>query len=254
MNDSNLNRHTMPARFGKCLTALAITFVAASSRADVSPTWPTPGDYQIDSDTTTTSRAASTSVERRQLVDGSTGQIKIVMRDTLAGSRPVTQTYPGTGPNKWCVRTATAAPPADAAARCGNPAAATGPKNACGWKLVVETWRRIDDRTWEHTLKATLSPGGELDGLAPSTAAMGSPFINRSANSMPGMPSAKDRAAAMAPVIDGLEETVRTGSAEEKAAAQQQLAILRGTSSPQDSGSTTVESKELWRRVAERCP
>jgi hypothetical protein len=276
MSYFNFKPHNPVAPFGCRLVAMAFAFGFAStaslaansvpnsvpnSAANSPSTWPTPGDYQIDSDTTTTSKATATSLERRQLVDGPTGQIKIVMRDSLPGSKPVTQSYPGSGPNKWCVRSATTAPPADAVAMCGNPGAATGAKNACGWQAVVETWRRVDDRTWERTLKATLAAGAELGGFSPAAAVMGSAQAAAAGNpaakgvpSMPGMPSAKDMAAAMAPVIAGLEEAIRTGSAEDKAAAKQQLAILKGGTPPDGSGSTTVVSKELWKRIAETCP
>jgi hypothetical protein len=253
MSSFKMNHNTLSSLPGKCFAALvSLGFSTLLSAAATPSDWPTPGDYVIDSDTTTTSKAGSTTVERRQLVQGATGQMKVVMRDTLAGTKPVTQSYPGTGPNKWCVPKTATAPPAEAVALCGNPTAGRGEKNACGWQSVVQTWRRIDDRTWERTIKATLAAGTEVGG-GPSVAAMGSSLGNQSAKAMPATPTSKDTAAAMAPVIAALEDAIRTGSADEKASAKQQLAILRGTEAPQGSGNSTVESKETWKRVSETC-
>ena len=227
------NHPKLLQRLRGCLMASALGAVSMSTLAAAANSWPTPGDYRIDSDTTTTSTAGPTSVERRQLVDGDTGNMSVVLRDTLAGSKPATQTYPGAGPNKWCVLSTSTSgsttPPAKVLALCSDAKAPTGATKSCGLEGVVETWLRIDDRTWERTIRATQTPATDL---ASSSAAQ----------------------QAMAPVFAGLEEAVRTGSAEEKEMAKQQLAMLRGTAAPKAAGGTAVVSKERWRRVAEVCP
>ncbi len=134
--------------FGHCFTALGLSCVAVLLQAAKAPlAWPSQGDYQIDSDTTTTSQA------------------------------------------------------------------------------VVETWRRVDDRTWERTLKATVATYAEMG--------MG---VGMGVSAGTGISAAAATTAAMALVIKVLEEMARTGSADQNAAAQQELAMLSGSSAPQGSG------------------
>lgn len=142
--------------FGHCFTALGLSCVAVLLQAAKAPlAWPSQGDYQIDSDTTTTSQA------------------------------------------------------------------------------VVETWRRVDDRTWERTLKATVATYAEMGMGVGMGVGMG---MGMGVSAGTGISAAAATTAAMALVIKVLEEMARTGSADQNAAAQQELAMLSGSSAPQGSG------------------
>jgi hypothetical protein len=222
---------------------LGMAVLASSAHAAEPNAWPAPGDYRIDSDTTTTSRAGGTTVQRLQHVDGSTGHITVTLRDSLSKSAPVTQTDPGQGPNKWCVPSNGAAPPAAAAAM------------SVGG--VEERWNRIDERTWERSIRSvqtpTASPGTGSGAIELAMAGMSPEQRAAVAGSMQRMPSAADRAAAMAPVIAGLEKAARGSNAQEAAMAKEQLAMLRGSTPADGSGTVVVESKERWTRVAESC-
>ncbi len=92
-------------------------------------------------------------------------------------------------------------------------------------QAVVETWRRVDDRTWERTLKATVATYAEMG--------MG---VGMGVSAGTGISAAAATTAAMALVIKVLEEMARTGSAYQFAAAQLELALLCGSSAPQGSG------------------
>ena len=242
---------------------LALLGIAAISHVGAAgpDAYPTPGDYRIDSDTTTTSHAAG---ERLQHIDGATGHITVTLRDSLSKTAPVTQSYLGDGPNKWCVPTTGSPPPAiTIAASCevsGADAAKTSAstRSDCKGLKVEERWRRVNERAWERSIRSVQQPVAAAStsprsAIEMATAGMSPEKRAAAANQLTGLPTAADNAAAMAPVIAALEAHARAANAQEAAMAREQLAMLRGSAPPDGVGSVVIESKERWTRVSSAC-
>jgi len=207
---------------------IALASVAAGLAADA--THPSPGEYQIDSETTTIARAGPNVLRSVQWVDGTTGNITV---EQSAGDGTTTrQTYPGQGPNRFC--SGSGPPPAGAIA-CANrvfqalPGGGSDQQAVCAsGQTLSATWRRLADGRWEHRFETqAVAPAAAMD---PRTAA------------------------AMAPVIAQIEETIRSGPPQEAEAAKQQLAALKaslgGGAAP---GGSTVSVRETWTKIADRC-
>jgi len=208
---------------------IALASVAAGLAADA--THPSPGEYQIDSETTTIARAGPNVLRSVQWVDGTTGNITV---EQSAGDGTTTrQTYPGQGPNRFC--SGSGPPPAGAIA-CANrvfqalPGGGSDQQAVCAsGQTLSATWRRLADGQWEHRFETqpVAAPAAAMD---PRTAA------------------------AMAPVMAQIEETIRSGPPQEAEAAKQQLAALKaslgGGAAP---GGSTVSVRETWTKIADRC-
>ena len=227
--------------------------------------YPPPGNYLIDSEATSTMTLGTSTIERTERVVGSSGDTTVTQKFSLDGVPPQTQTYKGAGPNSWCIKPYDSGgpPPALKPFACKaltNSADARGSTSSadCRSSKVDESWRRIDDRTWERTLTitavaggATASPQGAINmvmaGMTPEQRA-------KAQTELSALPSAGQSAAAMAQLSEAMPAQARTGGPKEAALAEQQLQALRRSSS--GSGQTTdvvPRLRERWTRVADTC-
>jgi hypothetical protein len=227
---------------------------------------PPPGHYRIDSESTLASGSGMTASQVTQRTDGATGRITVV-RKTAGMAQGVTQTIDGKGPVTWCVEPpGKKGPPAAAMpAACRTLAhSSSGTSSShsaeCSASNIEESWRRIDERTWERSLKATV----QMAAASPADSARQafemmkhtmSPADRAKAQAeLAALPSAGAMQAEMAPVIAQLEQQVRTGQPDEVAMAKQQLAALRSAGAT-GAGSTTqtTTARERWTRIADGC-
>ena len=251
---------------GRTVRALAAGLIAAAPALNAvgAAGSPPPGQYRIDSETTTTSRAGPTTIQSVQRVDGATGQVTLTQKSSVDPANVATRSMKGDGPNGWCVPQNGALPPPKAMpGACENVARTQTPGGStqradCSTGRFDEQWRRVDDRTWDRSLRVKQAPAASntspqpalefaMRGMTPEDRA-------RAQAEMADMPSAADMAGARATLIAALEQQARTGDPNEAAAARQQLAAMRGSSpaAGTDSG-VVVEIRERWTRVAETC-
>jgi len=210
----------------KALVLLSAVGLLAAGQAT-----PPQGDYQIDSETTTTTRSGPMVLKSVQRVDGATGSAAV--EQTGPDGSVASQSYPGQGPNHWCVKGAAAPPPVS---NCATQAFAALPgggstyRTACsGGQVLSDSFRKLADGRWERTLQVRQAAAGA--------------------------PVPAQTSAAMAPVIAQIEEAIRSGPPEEREAAKQQLAALKaGLGGGAVPGSDTViETREVWTKVSETC-
>jgi hypothetical protein len=158
-----------------------------------------------------------------------------VLTKTAVDTKPAPpRVVPGQGPVETCVTASgQLPPPAALAAACRTKMQATSPDalahhDDCGSVQIDQTWKRIDDRHWEHTMKVE-----QQLNAGPQSAAV---------------------QAEMATVIAQLQQEARSASPEEADAARQQLAALRGAGigAPAQSIQTTLVH-ERWTRIADTC-
>ena len=246
--------------------ALALNLLAAPPLYAAGPTgMPSPGHYRIDTEATTTSRAGPTTLETVQRIDGATGRVTLTQKSSVDPTNVPTQTANGTGPNRRCVPASGAVPPTKSAPpACQNALRTATPAGStlgadCNIGRVDEQWRRIDDRTWERSLTVRQSPIASMasnssPGAAIEFAMQGMTPAQRAGAKaeLAATPSAAEVAKARGTLVATLEQQVRSGSAEEAAAARQQLGALGA--SPSGSADVVVRSKERWIRIAETCP
>lgn len=253
----------------QALIAWLAALCGSAAYAQTPQSYPPPGNYLIDSEATSTVNLGGSTIEHIHRVVGSSGDITVTQKNSMGGVPPQTQTYKGTGPNSWCIKPyGSGGPPAAlmpfACKTIANSANARGSTSSadCSSSKVDESWRRIDDRTWDRTLTITAVAGGTMP--APQEA-----MKNAMALAMPGMtpaqrakmqaelaamPSAAQTKAEMAQLTEALQAAVRTGSPEEATFAKQQLQELRRPS----SGSGLPDGllprlRERWTRVADTC-
>jgi hypothetical protein len=254
-----------PRRIARALGfAVGLITAGPTLNAAGTPGSPPPGQYRIDSETTTTSRAGPTTIQSVQRIDGTTGQVTLTQKSSVDPANVATRTMKGDGPNGWCVPQSGAMPPPRAMpGACENVDRTQTPGGSkqradCNAGRFDEQWRRVDDRTWDRWLRvrqasavSNVSPQPALElamrGMTPQDRA-------RAQAEMADMPSAADMASARTTLVATLEQQARTGSPAEAAAARQQLAAMRG-SSPAGAGEAgvVVEIRERWTRVADTC-
>lgn len=208
---------------------IALVSAAAGLAADA--THPSPGEYRIDSETITISRAGPMVLRSVQRVDGATGAI--VVEQYAPDGTSTRQDYPGQGPSRFC--SGSGPPPAGAVA-CANrtfkglPGGGSTQQAVCaGGQALSSEWRRLADGRWEHSFETQVvtAPAAATD---PRTTA------------------------AMAPVIAQIEETIRSGPPEEAEAAKQQLAALKASLGGGGAGGgPTVTVRETWTKLSDHC-
>jgi hypothetical protein len=212
------------------VAALASVAVMAAGQAT-----PPEGDYQIDAETTTTTRSGPMVMKSVQRVDGATGAT--TLEQTGPDGSVAKQAYPGQGRNHWCVKGPGAPPPPGVVSSCTTQAFAALPaggstyQTACsGGQVLSDNFRKLVDGRWERTFQVRQAPVG-------------------------GVPAPSQTSAAMAPLIAQIEEAIRSGPPAEREAAKQQLAALKaslgGAAVP--GNDTVVETRETWTKVSERC-
>jgi hypothetical protein len=200
------------------IAGAAVALVAAAVAMAAGQIAPPPGEYRIDSEAVTTSRAGPMTLRSTQRTDGATGTVSV--EQAAPDGSTTRQTYPG------------GAPPPGAAA-CANrrfEAIAGGGsiQEAVGSSghAISDAWRRLADGTWERRFETNPAPAAAP--VDPRTAA------------------------AMAPVIAEIEATIRNGPPAEAEAARQQLAALKASLGG-GGNDTKVEVRETWTRVSDRC-
>jgi len=209
----------------------AIALVSAVAVLAADATHPSPGEYRIDSETTTLSHAGPMVLKAVQRVDGATGNVTV--EQSAPDGTTTRQDYPGQGPNRFC---SGSGPPPPGAAACVNraygalPGGGSSQQAVCaGGQTLSSNWRRLADGRWEHTFETRIVTAPAA-GTDPRTTA------------------------AMAPVIAQIEETIRSGPPEEAEAAKQQLAALKASlGGGAASNGPTVTVREVWTKVADHC-
>lgn len=233
--------------------------------AQTPPGYPPAGNYLIDSEATSTVNLGTSTIERSERVVGSSGDRTVIQKSSLDGVPPQSQTYKGNGPNSWCIKPyGSGGPPAAlkpfACNALTNSADAHGSTSSadCRSSKVDESWRRIDDRTWDRTLVVTAMAGGTtvspqgainrvMAGMTPEQRAKAQAELS-------ALPTAGQSAAAMAQLTEAMQAQARSGGPKEAALAEQQLQALRRSSSSSGLPAGVVPRlRERWTRVADTC-
>ena len=245
----------MPSPLARHWPLLLFTLAATAS---ATPPLPPPGNYRIDGEARMRSGSGPMLAERTERWDGSNGNRVVT---TVAGGRSHQQAYAGTEPVTWCVP-GVSVPPDQLPDRCKTrwwPAQGGAELQAeCQAGRLQERWRQIDDKTWERQMSFTPAPGGTGNGpeatlamvekgLTPAEAA-------KARAAVAALPSAQQQAAAMAPVYEKIEATIRNGTPEEAAQARQQLAALKAAQGGGGGVVWTTTLTERWTRLTEGCP
>ena len=231
--------------------------------------YPPAGNYLIDSEATSTVNLGGSTIEHIHRVVGSSGDITVTQKNSMDGVPPHTQTYKGTGPNSWCIKPygSGGPPPAVKPFTCkalANSANARGSTSSadCGNSKVDESWRRIDDRTWERTLAITAVVGGTMttpQDEIKKAMAMARPGMTpeqwaKAQAGLAALPSAAQAKAEMAQLTELAQAQARTGSPQEAALAEQALQAMRRSSSGGGvSDGLVPRVRERWTRVADTC-
>lgn len=237
------------------LTRRLPLLLLAAGTGHAAPSAPPPGDYRIDGEAVMRSGSGPTLAERIERWDGSNGNRVIT---TQAGGRSHQQTYAGTEPVTWCIP-AVPVPPGQWPDRCKTkwwPAQGGATLEAeCKAGHLQEQWKQIDARTWERQMSfMPKAGGGDLAatlalaerGMTPAEAAQARAAVA-------ALPSAQQRADAMAPVYAKIEETIRNGKPDEAAAARQQLAALQAAQGGGGGVVWTTTLTERWTRINPTC-
>ena len=271
-----MRKHLVPAPFKRgaaarsrhtaTLVALSFGLLAGPALLAAGPTGlPPPGQYRIDAETTTTSRAGPTTLESVQRIDGPTGRVTLTQKSSVDAASVTTQTANGTWPNRWCVFKGRAVPPAKLApGACQNALRFATPVGSnlgadCNVGRVDEQWRRIDERTWERSStirQSAIEPGSASNNTPKAALELAMHGMKpgervRAQGELTAMPGAADMADAHDTSVALLEQQVNSGSAKKAAVARQHLKVLRDVS----GGSTdpVVRIKERWSRTAYTC-
>ena len=224
--------------------------------------FPSPGYYRTDSEATVTMGSGSTAGELIERVNGATGQRTVIRKMAVDAGHPVTNIYKGEGPVGWCVSAQGIgkSPPQTVQSACNLLSNMRDPRGSsfsadCKSSKVEENWRRVDNKTWERSLKVTPQSSATPDSPRPAfemaQSGMTPEQRAQAEAAMAALPSAAQMKDAMAPVIDALQEEIRTGSPEEAASARQQLQALRATTNGSSQFVTRVV--ERWTRIADTC-
>jgi hypothetical protein len=222
---------------------------------------PSPGSYRVDTESTQTSTAGPTQVTVVQRTDGATGRQTVTQSSSVNPSHVVTHVVAGTGPDIRCFAY-NAPPPMPGAPVCRDLKHGVGPSGAtqqgvCHGVGLDERWSRLDDGTWQRSLRVTGpppsapgSPQAAIDmaawGMSPAERAR---LMARLQNELP---SDAQRAQAIAELRAKAEALARGGNAQEAAMARQALAVMDGGAAAPGGGVVHVVN-ERWTRVGEAC-
>lgn len=246
----------MPFSLARRLPFSLLVLTLSCAAASPMP-MPSPGNYRIDGEARMRSGSGPMLAERIERWDGSNGN-RIVT--TVAGGRSHQQSYAGSEPVTWCVA-GVSVPPKLLPDRCKTrwwPAQGGAELQAeCQAGRLQEHWKQIDAKTWERQMSFTPAPGGGGSdpaaalamverGLSPAEAA-------KARAAIAALPSAQDRAAAMAPVYEKIEATIRNGTPQQAAEARQQLAALQAAQGGGGGVVWTTTLTERWTRIADAC-
>ena len=253
-----LTRHQQIA--AAVVSALCTTIAFAQTPVG----YPNPGYYLTDSESITTRGSGPNSAETIERIDGASGNRTVTTKASMDPDHAVTKSYKGTGPESWCVPNlpgkAPAKPLLSACKLKTRTANARGSSESadCHTLKLDGNWRRIDERTWERSLRVTphsVMASSPRDAIEMGMASMTPDQRGKASAELASLPSAGQINASMAPVIEALEATIRTGSPEEAALARQQLQALRTPSGDLNiSGDFVTQVRERWTRVADTCP
>jgi len=240
--------------FGRLGPLLLLSWAATCSAA---PSLPSPGNYRIDGEAVMRSGSGPTLAEHIERWDGSSGNRVITTR---AGGRSHQQSHAGTEPVTWCVP-GVSVPPDQLPDRCKTkwwPAQGGATLQAeCQAGRLQEQWKQIDAKTWERQMTFTPAPGAGGGDPAAALAMVEkrlSPAEAAKARAViAALPSAQQRADAMAPVYARIEDTIRNGTPQQAAEARQQLAALQAAQGGGGGPVWTTTLTERWTRINEGC-
>lgn len=217
---------TSPGRTG--LIASCTLASAASLAASPTPWLPPPGEYKVDTVSTTRYRTPAGTMERIEQLDGATGQTTVTQTSSGAAS-PVVTHYPGKGPNRQC-QGAGGPPLIPDGMACASKLAVAGDAASsqvqCRGQALELEWRRLSEGVWEKRSRAT--PVAASHALPP------------------------DAAAAMAPVLAQMEARAKVAPPDEAASLRQQIAAIQGGGIAGPEGGET-EFVQRWTWVGSGC-
>ena len=215
-----------PTSIGLISSVLLSTVCRA---ADVAPWLPPPGEYKIDSTTTTRWHTQTGLMERVEQVDGETGQATVTQRAPGAPA-PVVTTVPGKGPIRQCQ--IAAAPPVPRGGSCAGKLSASGDSASasvpCEGQEQQFDFQKVSLGVWEKRIRMSPSSAPAPGGLPPQAAA------------------------AMAPVVAKMEARAKEAPPAEAAALRQQIAAIQRGGGPASNGPQ-VETVQRWTWVSNQC-
>ena len=243
---------------------LVMTLILNTAAHSTDTSTPTPGLYQIDNETITTSGTGPSQMRNVISTRGATGEVTMYQHAIGLNQRSASSVK-GDGPNRWCVQYGPPPwPRACAGGACSQPAAG------------VPRWRRVGENLWEvgFVLEGTsamfsAAPSTPAAAVASAKSMMNSPLMARLPAAeraafqaqLDALPTAKElrqQDAEMAASIEQeiLREAGRLTPAE-TAAFRAQAAALRNRGSSAQAApfdAMRMEVKERWTRISDRCP
>ena len=240
---------------------LAAALLPAAAAADAAG-YPPPGNYRIDTETVTSIGTGPQALQQSARIDGASGTVTTT--STAPGQPPATSVAKGAGPITWCVKAATAADVARAkaspfACQTSQVKGSTGSSSfsaACGSVALENSFRQVDPKVWQHTMTFQLSSAPSpmnsareayaraMQGMTPAQRA-------QAEKELASLPSQAEMDRGQAELRQELEEAIRTGSAEDAAAARQVLQNLQGG---RGAVRQTVHVEERWTSIGSSCP
>jgi len=217
---------------------------------------PSPGYYEIDSRSTSRSRAGPMELVTVTETDGRTGD-QTRTSSGMPGSPPVVDRFAGKGPVRHCV---VHAPPPSLAAAAACKTQMTSERSAlnkCGAIDAMQQWRRVRDGVWE--METEVQPGGSsgaaagttLPGLPPATAAQMKGAIQA---------TSVNASAAMAPMLAEARKMLTSKDPQEVAMARALVAQFENGDFAANRIASTSMGGQRWtelqryRRIADTCP
>ena len=273
-----MRKHLFPAPFKRgaaarsrhtaTLVALSFGLLAGPALLAAGPTGlPPPGQYRIDAETTTTSRAGPTTLESVQRIDGPTGRVTLTQKSSVDAASVTTQTANGQrhvaeplvrvqGPRSAAGQAGTRGLPERVALRHtgrlepgrrlqrGPGRRAVAPHRRAHLGALVDH-PAVGYRTWLCAEQHAEGGAGACDARNEARERV------RAQDDLTAMPGAADMADAHDTSVAMLEQQVNSGSAKKTAVARQHLKVLRDVS----GGSTdpVVRIKERWSHTAYTC-
>lgn len=214
-----------------CLLAV-ISWASASQAASPTPWAPPPGEYRIDSISTSRTHGPTGTIESVEEIDGATGDAKLTQKVPDAREPAVTKVR-GKGPVRYC-QVAAAPPPVPPGGGCigklsvnGDSATTSVPCQGQQQELGVQ---KVADGVWEKRIRVT-------------------PAASPAPRALPAQ-----TVAAMEPVIAKMEARAKVAPPAEAASLRQQINAIKGGGSPgAGSGAPDIEIVQRWTWLSSQC-
>ncbi len=223
--------------------------------------YPPPGNYRIDSDSVTTMGTGSASARQTSHIDGATGTV--VTSVQTPGQPPQSNTTQTNAPVTWCVKPASAAaaprnsPFACQVSNARSTSESSSFNAACRSVAMENSFRRLDPKTWEHTMTFQVSRDADPMRSAREAFARAAPHMSpadraQAEKEMAQMPTQADMDKVKAEARAELEEQIRTGSPEEAETARRVLREMQQATAPGGVVQTTHVT-ERWTLIGQGC-